>query len=331
VTLDDAITLVEPLLAYVRKRQLPGTDDAAQVATRAGMRRVLAELEAADVVEAFTDGADAVYRITPERELAAAFFRNGVIHWFVNRAIVELALVAAAEVMPQRSDGDLPDLVSTGLEAAFALRDLLKFEFFFTEKAEFEEELFAELEMLSPHWQRDRTVFETLGSSTAVWGGLVADRVLRSFLEAYWVVADRLVDHGANMVDEKDLVDSCLKVGCQYLLQRRIVSDEAVSAELFRNALRLAGNRGLLDPDNPSRAEGRRALAAEVQAALRRLEQLNRWQQAHRIRRVGDQRVDASSDGNAVDISTDGDAVDLSQHADPERSDHDPGRPAATG
>ena len=40
-----------------------------------------------------TGGTESVYRIAPISELEAAFYRNAIIHFFVNRAIVELALV----------------------------------------------------------------------------------------------------------------------------------------------------------------------------------------------------------------------------------------------
>ena len=282
VTVDQAIALVEPLEDYVAKRRLPGVESIGEVGTPAGMRRVLRSLADSGVVDEFDDGAEAVFRISPERELAAAFYRNIIIHWFVNRAIVELALVAAAE-----DPGSDP--MGVAIADALRLRDLLKFEFFFTEKATFEQELRSEVDLIAPHWRADDgAIVSSLGEAIAASGGLVADRVLRSFLEAYWVVADRLVASGAEIVGEDPFVASCLKVGRQYQLQRRIVSGEALSVELFKTGLKLATNRGLCDPDNPDRAQGRLALAAELHDVLRRLELLTRWEHRHRQRREGD-------------------------------------------
>jgi glycerol-3-phosphate O-acyltransferase len=79
------------------------------------------------------------------------------------------------------------------------------------------------------------------------------------------------------MVEAEAVLATCLTVGRQYHLQRRIVSAEAVSTELFANALRLAGNRRLLDPGAPDRAQRRQALSTELHEALRRLEALNEW------------------------------------------------------
>ena len=300
VTVDQAIALVEPLEDYVTKRRLPGVESIGEVGTPAGMRRVLRSLADSGAVDEFDDGAEAVFRISPERELAAAFYRNIIIHWFVNRAIVELALVAAAE-----DPGSDP--MGVAIADALRLRDLLKFEFFFTEKATFEQELRSEVDLIAPHWRADDgAIVSSLGEAIAASGGLVADRVLRSFLEAYWVVADRLVASGAEIVGEDPFVASCLKVGRQYQLQRRIVSGEALSVELFKTGLKLATNRGLCNPDNPDRAQGRLALAAELHDVLRRLELLTRWEHRHRQRREGDRGLRLVVDVEDLSRSTEG-------------------------
>lgn len=282
VSLTQAATLVRPLLDYVNARHIPGVSDLSVLATATGLRPVLRSLVEIGVVEEFSGGADPVFRISPERELVAAFYRNTAIHWFVTRAIVELALVPAAEHQGR-------DRMTAVLDTALDLRDLLKFEFFFAEKAEFSAEVEREVRLIAPDWRpEDEEVVARLGASVAAAGALVADRVLRSFLEAYWLVADRLVALGGGAVDERKFLASCLEVGRQYQLQRRIVSGEAISVELFKNALQLADNRRLLDDSNPDRAEGRLKLAGELHEALRRLERLNRWEQRHRARREGD-------------------------------------------
>ena len=115
----------------------------------------------------------------------------------------------------------------------------------------------------------------------------MADRILRSFLEAYYVLADRLAAHESAPVEQDELVRECLGVGQQYHLQRRIVSGEAISAELFRNGLKLAANRGLLEAGGSEVAEGRAKLARELHEVLRRLEIPPSWDRAHRLRREG--------------------------------------------
>ena len=100
-----------------------------------------------------------------------------------------------------------------------------------------------------------------------------AHRVLRPFLEAYRVVADRLerIPPG-EPIDEPRFLDECLGIGRQYHLQRRIHSGESVSQVLFKTALELAENRGLLHSDEPELASWRRVFAEQIRSALRRID-----------------------------------------------------------
>jgi glycerol-3-phosphate O-acyltransferase len=281
-TLAQTQRAIEPLVRYVEQRALPGSESLAPLHTSEGLLQVLRTLTEHGVVDQFK-GSEAVYRISPERELAAAFYRNVIVHWFVNRAIVELALVAAAE------PGAGSDPIVASLAEAWRMRDLLKFEFFFAEKREFEAELRAEVGLIDPAWrQKGGAELQTLGEMLAVSGGLMADRVLRSFLEAYYVVADRLAARGGASVEEPDLVKDCLVVGRQYQLQRRTVSAEAVSSELYKTGLRLARNRELLTGDAKDLVQGRSAFVAELHDVLRRLEILTGWERRHRLRREGE-------------------------------------------
>jgi glycerol-3-phosphate O-acyltransferase len=278
VTLEQIERSLQPLVDYVTRRGLPGSESLEPLRGIEGVIRVLDTLIEHDVVERY-GGAESVYRISPERELAAAFYRNVVIHWFVNRSIVELALVAVAE-----SGGDDP--MGVALAEALRLRDLLKFEFFFSEKSQFEAELRDEVALIDPAWRAHHGAgLPDLGRNLAASGGMMAGRVLRSFVEAYCIVADRLVAHGGASVTEDEMVAQCLVVGRQYLLQRRIAGAEAVSSELFKTGLRLAANRGLLSGDPTLLSAGRTGLLAELRDVLRRLELLVSWDLKHRLRR----------------------------------------------
>jgi glycerol-3-phosphate O-acyltransferase len=154
------------------------------------------------------------------------------------------------------------------------LRDLLKFEFFFAEKDEFRAELRAEIALHDPEWESRLD-----GGGVEIQALLhrfrpfSAPRVLRPFLEAYRVVADVLEhrDPAASVADN-ELLAACLALGKQYELQRRILSAESVSKALFSNALALAKNRGLVAAGTPDLVERRRAFAAEVRDAIRRVD-----------------------------------------------------------
>ncbi len=67
---------------------------------------------------------------------------------------------------------------------------------------------------------------------------LVANRVLRSFLDAQLVVAERLAARlPREPIAEKEFLDECGGVGRQMLLQGRLHGPESLSRELFTSAL----------------------------------------------------------------------------------------------
>jgi glycerol-3-phosphate O-acyltransferase len=101
---------------------------------------------------------------------------------------------------------------------------------------------------------------------------LVADRVLRSFLDAQLVVAERLAARPPGQpVAGKEFLDECGGVGRQMLLQGRLHGPESLSRELFASALKLAANHDLIGPGGEELARGRRAFAARQRDLVARL------------------------------------------------------------
>jgi glycerol-3-phosphate O-acyltransferase len=266
-TSDRALTVAETheaLRAYidfVERRRLPVTerldlDDPAVVAA------ALDALTEHGVVGRFDRGPETVYSIGADQHLAAAFYRNTIVHFFTTGAIVELALVEAAT-----ADGDRTRVF---WDTVWSLRDLLKFEFFFSEREEFAEEVRSEVADHAPHWEE-----ALAGDDGAVMGVLrsvrpySAHRVLRPIFEAYLVVAEALVAHDfRHDVVGADLAKACLDRGTQYALQRRIRSPEAVTMVLFESAVRLAENRGLLAGGDVGQLRRREAFAAEIRGVV---------------------------------------------------------------
>ncbi|MCP2317362.1 glycerol-3-phosphate acyltransferase [Nocardia amikacinitolerans] len=258
LTLGEVCALLAPVLGYIEKRDLPsGELDALREETSLAV--VLEQLSLAKVVTVYRGGLEPVYSIESGAHLEAAFYRNSAVHWFVNRAILELSILAAV-------DSGAPDQLRTGWDEAFRLRDLLKFEFFFPDRAEFTTQITAEMLLVDPEWngrsRKDTLGSDILGKLTAS-GFMMAHRVLRSFFDAQLVVAERLAarDPGA-AIDRKEFLDECVSVGRQMLLQQRLHSPESVSTELFGSALKLADNHGLLRPVSSTSAKDRTELIA---------------------------------------------------------------------
>jgi glycerol-3-phosphate O-acyltransferase len=231
------------------------------------------------VLERFDEGPELIYSVAPDQHLAAAYYRNTMIHFLTSSAISELALLRATEA-------PVGGGASAFWEEAFRLRDLLKFDFFFAEKDEFRDEIRREMALQTSDWEQridDPDEARELLESIRPFH---AHRTLRAFFEAYGIVADRLVTHEETSVsDEPQLVRDCLAWGKQYLRQRRIRSAESVSKTLLQNGIRLAGNRGLLEggADHPSDlAERRQRLAREIHDTTRRIDAIDALASARR-------------------------------------------------
>ncbi|MFH1104057.1 MAG: glycerol-3-phosphate 1-O-acyltransferase [Actinomycetota bacterium] len=263
LTVGEVHEVVRELISFVEARSLPVTerldiDDLTQV------RAALDALVDHRVATRLEGGTETVYAVRPRQELAAAYYRNTIVHFFVTGAIAEVALVAA--------DGT-SDPEPAFWEEVWAMRDLAKFEFFFAEREEFRAEVAAEVAFHDPDWIRlvATAPVEVLGRFHPV----SAPWVLRPIFEAYLVVADALVAADFRRdADPKALTKSCLALGEQYRAQRRIRSAEAVSTVLFESAIRLADNRGLLGGGDVDRLREREALAAEIRGALERIERI---------------------------------------------------------
>jgi glycerol-3-phosphate O-acyltransferase len=267
LTLGQVRGVLEPLRGYLAERRMPYSLDILN--TDAGVRRVLGALSKQNVVTIYAGGEEPVYAIEPGQHLVAAFYRNSAIHHFLDRAVAELVMLS-----PPADRWD----------EAMRLRDQLKFEFFFPDKTAYRAVLQAELDRLDPGW-------ETVADGRAVLERadlLVANRVLRSFLDAQLVVAERLAarppDHP---VAEKEFFDECRGVGQQMLLQGQLHGPESLSRELFASALKLAENLDLLGPGDDDLAQRRRAFAGRLHEDVARLILIDEIDAAGRREAIG--------------------------------------------
>jgi len=280
LSVEEILVGMRNLLDYVRRRKLPTTTELDDMETPEGVRRTLEFLAEGEVVSCFAEGPEAVYMIEREQHHAAAYYRNAIAHFFVTGAIVELALLRAASAS---------DPTAEFWEEVLRLRDLLKFEFFFAERDEFRREVAEELAGQEPAWEG--RLAKGGPAVVALLQGIrpySAHRVLRPFLDAYFVVADALARRPPDPpVEKAPFLEECLHLGRQYLLQGRVRSPESVSKTLFETGLRLADNRGLVEPeagdaDPEPLAARRRGFALEVADAARRVDAIDALAAARR-------------------------------------------------
>jgi len=250
---------------FAEQRALPLTDSARALHSEAGVLASLDALISQRVVRSFDDGRAAVYLVAPEQHLAAAFYRNSIIHYVLDAAVAEIALVAASEATPDEREAVF---WTTALE----LRDDLKFDFFFLEKEQFRAAVDAELSLHDPGW-RSR-LSEPDGPASVLQGRplVVAHTALRSVFEAYWVVS-RVLEwpDRPDPSDRSAFFRACEGLARQYLLQRRIRNHDAITRLLFATGLQLAEHRsgGSLD------IEAAATLGSHLRDVLRRLDLLD--------------------------------------------------------
>ena len=268
ITVDEGRSILQPLLDYIRIRDLPLTEQV-NLDDYGPLRDTLRNLVQEGVVVQYDGPTERVFYVALDHQHEAAYYRNTVIHFFINRAITELAVMQAAE---DRAD----DIKIATWENARRLKDLLKFEFFFPTTPEFAAQIAEETSLLYPGWEDDTFTTESVLEAASQLKLVLAHRIIGPFLEAYSVLADELAAAGDQAVDQKELVATCLSLARQRWLQKTLHTPESISKDYFVNAFQLAKNQGLIDADEPDVAAARQAFADELRLAVRRVDDLRR-------------------------------------------------------
>jgi glycerol-3-phosphate O-acyltransferase len=272
ITVHEGRLIINPLMDYIRARRLPMIEEL-DVARPAVMRETLERLVGEGVVSHDGDGDDDIYWVELAKHHEAAFYRNTMVHFFVARAITELAALGAAEEGAE-------DINSATWLRARRLKDLLRFEFFFPTTLEFAGEVAAEIRLIYPEWEGESftadDVLQRLGGLQLI----LAHRVIGAILEAYRVLAEELALLGDQPADESALVERSLKVAHQRWLRKMLPTAESISRDYFRNAAKVAAKLGLFDAETEDLAQQREAFAAELRETGQQLDQLRRIAQA---------------------------------------------------
>ncbi|MCL1693862.1 MAG: 1-acyl-sn-glycerol-3-phosphate acyltransferase [Actinomycetia bacterium] len=256
LTVDEAVTALGPFVDYVRERDLPTTVPGMAVTPEA-VEVALQELVASKVVSRVEGLSDVVYVIEKDQHLAAAYYRNTIIHFFVDGSILEVSVAG----MLRDGTAGMEEL----LARAFGWRAILKFDFFFEGRDGFRDSIIEELLLECP----DGIERVNNGDLEGVFASLApatSPAVLMPFLEAYRIVAAVIAQADPNeTLDKKTVQARALRLGRQYAAQGRISTPEALSTELFASGIELADNAGLLDDSDQSDRDG---FLADIDDAL---------------------------------------------------------------
>ncbi len=286
LTLDQLHHTLQDSLDYLERKQTPMSTSALRLRSREGVRAAVDALSNGHPITRVDGGREPVWHIAPDDEHAAAFYRNSVIHAFLETSIVELALAHARHV-----EGDR---LSAFWAQAMRLRDLLKFDFYFADSAAFRENIAEEMA-----WHDNWEAHVAAGGDeidAMLFGKrpLMSDAMLRVFFEAYEIVADVLRDAPAD-IGQKELTELALGVGRQYVAQTRVRSSESVSTLLFATARQVVADQNLiaLGPDLTERRVAFRRELRDILRDFNYVEQIARNQFVAREFKARQSRLDS--------------------------------------
>ncbi|MEE4278696.1 MAG: glycerol-3-phosphate 1-O-acyltransferase [Halieaceae bacterium] len=264
LTADELSGEINALVEWARKRGKPLTQNLEEQ-DDAQIDSLTEKMITCGVLTRYDDGPERVYAIAAEQHGVASYYRNMVIHYFLNKAIAELTLV------------HLSQQELTGAEAFWSeaerLRDFFKFEFFYAPREQFHRDIDDELSRYQPQWEATLDDPRAAASLFLRLRPHVAHSVLLPFTEAYRVVADVMARQpGTVSLEEKDCVQQALAYGRQAYLQRRISSEASIGRLFFSNGYRLFENLNLTAAAKDTEAEAHRERRLEMAQAFRDLQ-----------------------------------------------------------
>lgn len=245
-------------LDYLERKGIPMTNSTLRLRTVDGVRAAVDALSGGHPVTRIDGGREPVWRIAPENEHEAAFYRNTLIASFLETSIIELALAHAA-----RAGSDHLDVFWA---QTARLRDLLKFDFYFADSVTFRDNLTKEMSWTQDWEEQIVSGREGIEALLRAKRPLLGSAMLRPFVEAYEIVADVLRDAPAE-ISEKELTKLALGVGAQQVAQGKVRSNESVSALLFATARQVVADQKLLGRA-PDLSQRRSAFLAELRDIL---------------------------------------------------------------
>ena len=232
-----------------------------------GLSETVDTLVASGLLLRFEQGSERIYSIDPAKHAMASYYRNTIVHHFLDRAMIEVALFALRDYEEADPAGDF----WAGIDR---LRDLFKFEFFYPPRDAHRAAIAAELARIDPKWEARlgsgaRGIHQLIRRCQP----LVGHASLLQFAEAYSVVFDLLARTGDGIVpDEKAICEAALMEGRQAYLLRRISSEAAIGKLLFANGFALARHMGLTGTTDAATRTARKAVLRELRALAARME-----------------------------------------------------------
>lgn len=235
---------VERLVAWAQARSIPISSDfdSKNIEHAESIFDVLVQNK---MLTRYNDDAIKLFTIEANQQAEASYYRNTTVHHFIAKAFSEVALVAAWKTQAAKNQTPL----DVFWEKISWLKNIFKFEFFYSSTDSFEQEIRDELGRYEPKWEQ--LLIESADNADTLlktFTPLIGHATLIQFTEAYWIAGNVLTKLGEGPPpDQSAFVNSALKYGRRAYLQQRISSKSGISTQLFKNAFKLLQNMAFID------------------------------------------------------------------------------------
>ena len=209
----------------------------------ASVQKALNLLKSSGIVQKNKAGYKTQYSLAPTEFLSATYYANMASAHLYHRAFIEMALVKIKDEKEHR--------ILSFWEEIMRLRNLFKFEFFYTNKPQFSSEIEAELNLFDKNWRN--IIDDSEGDISNLLSKqelFVSKGLLLIYLEANKVVCNTLYNWDLeDDFSDADFIQMCLFKGKELHWQNRISRLDSVSKPFLISALRLAKNSKLTPID----------------------------------------------------------------------------------
>lgn len=252
VTLEQVGLLADFLFRYAHAtgHQTTASDEDS---SRRAIELLLRQFQRSGLIQAVEGSLPLAFEVDRSRRVAMVFYRNNAIHCFVVPALAQLALSLAAESTERSKD------LSSGVECekivlewGVRLRNLFKFDFFFSGSRDFTAELSRAVSHLSGlgRWQREpiNSVLAAVNrnSESRMAAGMF-QTLLGELIESYAIVFRFAKQNGDLRLDRKALLQRVLKESQNLIAREALVFPESASIQNFGSAVLLLENLGLVE------------------------------------------------------------------------------------
>lgn len=266
---------VAKLMQFIEKRRVDVLLDRGKPIGKS-IQNALNLLQKSGTVQKIKSGLKAQYCLSRDEYLSANYYANMASGHLYHRAFIELALVKIA-------DDNSKDRLLNFWKEIMRLRDTFKFEFFYTNRAKFSDEIEQELDLFDSSWRK--VVGNPKGDVKKLLekqSFFVAESVLLNYLEAYKTVCHTLLDWNL----EDDFTDdvftnACLFKGRDLHWQGHIRRLDSVTKPLIINGLRLARNYKMTPVNRKIDEDKLESWLKKLRATTNRLTQLHDFE--HKI------------------------------------------------